>query len=147
MKTEIGVKTVKASGIEVDSLKEINVFEFDLAIVATDSDESNIICCSILKGQGCKRVVACLRDPEFVRQQAFIQEMMDIDFIVNPNSPPPTKSPVFLLKDFPFYNAQPAEGRFMLMEVWVSAIPGAGKADQGPSLCGRRLGRCHQTAK
>lgn len=122
IKKELNISTVKTSGIEADGLRALYVSNFDLAIVSTDSDETNIICCSMLKELGCTRVLACIRDPEFVRQQAFIQEMMDIDYIVNPDMATSNEIAGFLLKDFPFYNAQPAEGRIMLMELSASAI-------------------------
>lgn len=119
---ELGVRAVKANGIDTDCLKALSVSDYDLAIVSTDCDESNIICCSLLKKLGCTRVLACIRDPEFVRQQVFIQEMMDIDYVVNPEMTTSNEIAGFLLKDFPFYSTQLAEGRIMLMEMSASAM-------------------------
>ena len=112
----LNLKTVKINCIESAALQALHIADYDMAIVTTHDDETNIICGSMLKKLGCHRVIACIYDPEFVRQQIFIQDVMDIDYMINPDMITSNEMAGFLLKDFPFYSTQLGEGRLMLME-------------------------------
>ncbi len=58
--TSLDVMTVCASA-DIDSLKLAGAEEADLLIAATDSDESNILCCLVARKLGAKNTVARVR--------------------------------------------------------------------------------------
>lgn len=120
---QIDVLTIHANGVEASALQELNVKGYDMAIVVTGSDKNNIICSSMLKKLGCPKVVARIRDPEFVKQQAFIQEMMHIDHVVNPELATAKEITAFLEKDLPYYTIDFASGKIMIVNIPAEDIP------------------------
>ncbi|NCA80266.1 MAG: Trk system potassium transporter TrkA [Sphingobacteriia bacterium] len=120
---QIDVLTIHANGVEASALQELNVKGYDMAIVVTGSDKNNIICSSMLKKLGCPKVIARIRDPEFVKQQAFIQEMMHIDHVVNPELATAKEITAFLEKDLPYYTIDFANGKIMIVNIPAEDLP------------------------
>lgn len=81
----IDVLTIVGNGIDIEILKSIHIHEFDLLIGATGSDESNTLICSLGKKLACKKTIARVRNPEYMKQVDFIKESMGIDIIINPD--------------------------------------------------------------
>ena len=117
------VLTIHANGIEASALRELDVKSYDLAIASTGSDKNNIICCSMLKKMGCTNVIARIRDPEFVRQQAFIQENMQIDYAVNPELSTAREIIRFLTHPIPYRNTDFAEGQILIVNIPAEKLP------------------------
>jgi trk system potassium uptake protein TrkA len=119
----IDALTIKANGVELLSLTDITVKEYDLTITVTGSDETNIISAGIAKKLGCTRVIARIRNPEFVRQKQFIQELMGIDYAVNPELAIAREIERHLLDNHNFYSSQFAEGRISVLDLPSSSVP------------------------
>ena len=83
--SHIDVMTVNANAKETKVLKNIGISNFDFLITTTSSDETNILIAAFAKKLGCERVLARVRDPEHMQQIQFIKDLMDIDYIVNPD--------------------------------------------------------------
>jgi trk system potassium uptake protein TrkA len=120
---QIDVLTIHANGIEASALQELDVKRYDMAIVVTGSDKNNIICSSMLKKLGCPNVIARIRDPEFVKQQAFIQGIMHIDHVVNPELATAKEICSFLEKELPYYTVDFANGKIMIANIPAEDFP------------------------
>ena len=51
----LDVMPIKASGIQVEALQNLNISRYDLAIAVTESDETNIIICTLSKSSAVRR--------------------------------------------------------------------------------------------
>jgi len=122
MGDNIDVMTLCASGIDMDSLREAGVGKCDLAVAATERDEINILACSFAKKLGCKRTVARVRNPEFVRQQANIQTMMDIDMVINPERATAECMARYLFQNYSFNTNRFADGRISVIDVPAHSV-------------------------
>ncbi len=128
MTDHLDVMVVKASGLQVNVLKEMNIDTYDLLIAVAGSDETNILVCSIAKQLGCKRTIARIRNPEYATQQDFIKSLMGIDYVVNPELATANEIIRYLLKSYTFYSGDFAEGRILMVDYIASNLPGfAGK--------------------
>ena len=79
------ILTVAANAKRVDVMKELKIWDYDLLIAATDSDDRNIVICSFAKELGCPQTIARVRSPEHVEQLDFIMKTQRIDHVVNPD--------------------------------------------------------------
>lgn len=120
----LDVMVVKASGKQVEALKELNIESFDLVIAVTDSDETNMVICSLAKKLGCAKCIARIRNPEYARQREFIRSAMDIDYIVNPELATANEIHRNLLNSYSFYSGDFAEGRIMMVHFAAASLPG-----------------------
>ncbi len=117
------VMTIKANGIHISDLREIGVNEYDLCIACTGDDETNIICSTILKRIGCKRVIARIRNPEYVEHKEFIKETMDIDLVLNPEMSTAKAISNYLLKNYSFNTNNFALSRVSVFDIPISDAP------------------------
>jgi len=115
---------IKASGLQVDALKEAGIDAYDLIIAVTDSDETNIVVCSLAKKLGCKKAIARVRDPEYASHREFIKSAMDIDYIINPELATAKEIIRYLLKSYSFYSGDFAEGRILMADFNALTLPG-----------------------
>ena len=113
----LDVMPIKASGIQVEVLQNLNISRYDLAIAVTESDETNIIICSLSKKLGCRKAIARIRNPEYARQQSFIKTNMGIDHIVNPELATSNEIVRYLLKSYSFFSGDFAEGRVLMVDL------------------------------
>ncbi len=75
---------VTGNGASIDTQTEAGVPECDIIISVAPSDELNLICCMIGKQLGAKHSIARVRDPDYLKQVAFMSRNLGIDMIVNP---------------------------------------------------------------
>lgn len=85
LSNQLDLLTVEGNAKDVDLLKSANIHTYDFLVAVTDNDEKNMVICSLAKKLGCSKVIARIRDPEYVNQLDFIKEAMNIDYIVNPD--------------------------------------------------------------
>ena len=116
----LDVLTVNANGLELETLKELDIKSYDLLIAATSSDETNVIICSVAKKLGCKKTIARVRDPEYIHQFDFIKSEMGIDHIVNPDLATANEMARYLLKSYSFNNGEFAKGRVSMVDFHVN---------------------------
>lgn len=125
----LDVLTVRANGVHVSALEDLDVSDYDLAVACTGSDETNIICSSIIKRMGCKRVAARIRDMEYVAHRDFIQKLMDIDMAVNPEWLTARAICGYLMKSYSFNSSDYARGRASIFDIPAKSVGGwIGKA-------------------
>ncbi len=79
------VMTISGNGKQLSLLKDNGIGTCDYLIACTDSDEANIVISSLAKSIGCKKVIARVRDPEYMNHMGSIEECFSIDHTVNPD--------------------------------------------------------------
>lgn len=120
----LDVLTVNANGLELDTLKLLDIKSYDLLIAATSSDETNMIICNVTKKLGCKKTIARVRDPEYLHQLDFIRSEMGIDHIVNPDLATANEIARYLLGSYSFNNGEFAKGRVSMVDFHVNLMKG-----------------------
>ncbi|MBZ4667215.1 MAG: trkA 1 [Defluviitaleaceae bacterium] len=112
----LDVLTIRANGIEIETLKELNIKSYDFLIATTYSDETNVVICSIAKKLGCKKTIARVRNPEYMKQMDFIKQEMGIDHIINPELATSNEIVRYLLKSYNFYSEDFAKGKVSILD-------------------------------
>jgi trk system potassium uptake protein TrkA len=120
----LDVMVVKANGVQIDMLKELGINSYNLVIAVTESDETNMIICSLAKKLGCDKAIARVRNPEYAQQKDFIVQAMGIDYIVNPEFATANEIMRYLLKSYSFYSGDFADGRILMIDFIADNIPG-----------------------
>ncbi len=124
----LDVLTVNANGLEVEALKNLDIETYDLLIACTDSDEANTIICMIAKKLGCKRTIARIRNPEYLKQINFMKKEMGIDHIVNPDLLTANEMVRYLFKSYNFHTGDFAKGKVQMIDFNINLTEGmAGK--------------------
>lgn len=79
------VTGIVGNGINVTVQRQAGVEEADIFIAVTNSDEINIIMCTLAKNAGAKHTIARVRNPEYFEQIDFIKEALGISRLINPD--------------------------------------------------------------
>lgn len=79
------VMTMCANAKSRTVLEECDIKSYDYLVAVTGSDESNLLISKMAKKLGCKRTIARVRNPEHIDQLPFLRELMEVDYIVNPD--------------------------------------------------------------
>lgn len=74
----------KGNGATFKTLTEAEAENCDMFIACTESDELNIMSCTIAQKLGAKSTVARVRNPEYHEQVHFLYEQMGLNLIINP---------------------------------------------------------------
>ncbi len=120
----LDVLTVAANGIQIGTLKELDIQTYDLLVAATNSDETNTLICSLAKKLKCKRTIARIRNPEFTEQLDFVKNEMGIDHIINPDLTTAIEIERYLLKSYNFYSDDFAKGKVSMVDFHIGDIDG-----------------------
>ena len=76
---------IPGNGASHEILEEAGVSEADLFIAVTESDELNLLCCTLAKQFNNKlSVIARVRNPEYVRDVSYLRSRLGIEMIINP---------------------------------------------------------------
>ena len=76
---------IPGSGASHEILEEAGVSEANLFIAVTESDELNLLCCTLAKQFNNKlSVIARVRNPEYVRDVSYLRSRLGIEMIINP---------------------------------------------------------------
>lgn len=84
VKTHFDVMTLHANGLELGNFKELDISSFELFLSFTDSDETNVLICSLAKKMGCIKTVARVRSPEMIEQLEYLRNDLGVDHFLNP---------------------------------------------------------------
>lgn len=117
------VMAVRANGIHVNALEGLGIGNYSMGIATTGNDETNIICATILKKIGCKKVVARVKNPEYVENKEFIKSTMNIDYILDPEMSTAKSINNYLLKSYSFNVNNFALSRISLFDFPVKGNP------------------------
>ena len=119
----LDVMTVNANAKEVKVLKSIGISSYDFLITTTGDDEANIVIAAFAKKLGCSKVIARVRDPEHMQQISFIKDLMNIDYIVNPDLGITVEIYKYLAEKYTLSNGIFTSGDASLLEFYVSKRP------------------------
>lgn len=124
------VMGVVGNGACWDIQMEAGVNTADTVIVVTQSDELNILACSVAKKAGAKSTIARVRNPEYRKQIEMMKDELGISMVVNPERE--TADEIFNLISLPSISniEHFAKHRVSLVEV---------EAEKGCALIGETL--------
>lgn len=80
----LDVQGLVGNGTNYRTLQEAGVEDADLLIAVTNQDEINMLCCLIAKKTGRCHTIARVRDPEYVKEIAYLRQCLDISLAINP---------------------------------------------------------------
>lgn len=75
---------VVGNGASYSIQMEANIKTADLIISVTDSDELNILCCTIAKQVGNCAAIARVRNPDYSKEVEYLREKLGLTMIINP---------------------------------------------------------------
>ena len=122
--SHIDVMTVTANAKEVRALRNIRISSYDFLIATTDNDETNLVICSFAKKLGCGKVIARVRDPEHMRQIQFIKDLMNVDYIINPDLEITNEIYKYLVEKYTLSNGIFSSGKISLLEFKAKKLSG-----------------------
>ena len=70
--------------VDIDLLRLAGAESADLLIAATDSDESNILCCMVARKLGVKHTIARVRQQEHYREVILLRDELGLSLTINP---------------------------------------------------------------
>lgn len=78
------VMGLAGNGASFSTLEEAGIADTDLLIAVTESDELNLLCCTIAKQENNCAAIARVRKPEYSKELPYIREKLDLAMIINP---------------------------------------------------------------
>ena len=72
------------NGASYSTQMEAGIEETDLIIAVTDSDELNLLCCTVAKRVGKCAAIARVRTPDFSEETGYLREQLGLALIINP---------------------------------------------------------------
>ncbi len=79
------VMGLAGNGASYLTLQEAGVGNADLIIAVTDSDELNLLCCTIAKQFSKCAAISRVRTPDYSREAAYLREKLGLEMIINPD--------------------------------------------------------------
>jgi trk system potassium uptake protein TrkA len=81
----LDVMCAEGNGASISVLETAGVRTADLVIAVTNLDETNLVCCLIAKKLGASHTIARVRNPEYRRDAALLQQEIGLDMLINPD--------------------------------------------------------------
>lgn len=75
---------IVGNGASYSVQKEAGVDKADLIIAVTDSDELNLLCCTIARRVGNCAAIARVRTPDYSKEVGYLREKLGLAMIINP---------------------------------------------------------------
>ncbi len=124
----LDVMCIKGNGVSTGILIEAGVYNTDLLIAATSSDEMNMVCCLTAKRLGAKNTIARIRDPEYANELSMLKTELELNMVINPEQAAAYEI-AQLLRFPPATNIESfAKGKVELVEIKVTPdLPIVGK--------------------
>ena len=72
------------NGASYSTQMEAGIEETDLIIAVTDSDELNLLCCTVAKRVGKCAAIARVRTPDYSEEPGYLREQLGLALIINP---------------------------------------------------------------
>ena len=123
LNSQLDVMTVNANAKEIEVLNDMGIGNYDYLVSVTENDETNIVIASIAKKLGCTKVIARLRDPEYMDQMDFMKNNFHIDSIVNPAATVADEIYKYLVEKYTLSNGLFSSGKVSLLEFKVEHKP------------------------
>jgi len=117
----LDVLTLHGNGVSMKTQQAAKVGESDLLIAATQSDETNLLCCLVARRLGCKSTIARVRNHEYAEQLALMRDELGLSMTINPERAAAHEA--FDLLRFPSFMHTDvfAKGRALIVEVRLAA--------------------------
>lgn len=80
----LDILCIKGNGVSTHILQDAGVYDSDLLIAVTNSDEVNMVCCLTGKKLGAPNTIARIRDPEYAQELSMLKEEIGLDMVINP---------------------------------------------------------------
>lgn len=78
------VMGIVGNGASYSTQMEAGIEESDLIIAVTDSDELNLLCCTVAKRVGNCAAIARVRTPDYSKEVDYLREKLGLAMIINP---------------------------------------------------------------
>lgn len=78
------VMGIVGNGASYSTQMEAGIEETDLIIAVTDSDELNLLCCTVAKRVGKCAAIARVRTPDYSEETGYLREKLGLALIINP---------------------------------------------------------------
>ncbi|MBQ8685069.1 MAG: Trk system potassium transporter TrkA [Clostridia bacterium] len=78
------VMGVVGNGATFTTQREAGIDTADLLIAVTDSDELNLLCCTVAKKEGYCKTIARVKNPEYSEDSAYLKEQLGLAMVINP---------------------------------------------------------------
>lgn len=75
---------IQGNGASYSTQLEAGINDADLIIAVTNSDELNLLCCTIAKQVGDCASIARVRNPDYSKEISYLQEKLGLVMIINP---------------------------------------------------------------
>lgn len=75
---------IVGNGASYSVLQEAGIEKTDLLIAVTESDELNLLCCTVAKQVGNCAAIARVRTPDYSREVGYLREKLGLAMIINP---------------------------------------------------------------
>lgn len=75
---------VTGNGSSYKTLIDAGITDADIIIAVTDSDELNLLCCTLAKKVGNCAAIARVRNPDYSEELMYLREKLGISLIINP---------------------------------------------------------------
>ncbi len=75
---------ITGNGSSYSTLIEAGIKDADMIIAVTDSDELNLLCCTLAKKVGSCDAVARVRNPDYSDELSYLRDKLGISMIINP---------------------------------------------------------------
>lgn len=135
------ILTLAGNAKDLDFLKDSSIKNYDFLISLTGNDEKNMIICALAKSLGCSKVVARIRDPEYVNHFKVLKKVLKIDFIVNPDLSIAEEIFKYLVEKYTLNNGYFPLGKLSIIEFVEDSYPDleGKKISQFKSIFGNML--------
>ena len=80
----VDVMGVVGNGATLSVQNEAGVHHADLLIAVTESDEMNLLCCTVARKSIRCRTIARVRNPEYSAEATYLKEELGIEMLINP---------------------------------------------------------------
>lgn len=78
------VMGVRGNGASYSVQMEAGIQEADVLVAVTDSDELNLLCCTIAKKVGNCAAIARVRNPDYSMELSYLRNQLGLSLIINP---------------------------------------------------------------
>lgn len=78
------VMGVVGNGASFSTQMEAGIEDADLFVAVTDSDELNLLCCTVARRVGNCAAIARVRTPEYSEEAAYLRDQLGLAMIINP---------------------------------------------------------------
>ena len=79
------VNGIVGNGANFSTLQEAGIYDTDILIAVTNSDELNLLCCIVAKRVTDCAVIARVRTPEYSQDAAYLKSKLGLAMIINPD--------------------------------------------------------------